>query len=889
AVVATHGTAAARSQAYANARNWSATEVLAWLIDIGCSETIIDMFRGKNITGVDLLSMDPDGMLKKLGMTSVDMRISLMNAIDELKSGIGEKPAMADAKKDDGKAQTPAKGKKDKDGDGGGGEDAGQVHHVDTRLTWFEERVLNALKLKNDKWKKMVTIQENLEIMSSFLDKEFGALLFYLSPKDELLPAVVFPPFLKKKSVYFLKNTPGQPVQSPELDRELTIGDLTANPLEFLSTLLEEVYLPLLTNPRNLESWPEVVANDVLRYFHQLNGAVYVIAGKSKGKTMLPLPHGAKVTGVETADRSVLHSLESAVIDWSHQIKEVIKSSSAAPLDEGQHPGPSVEIDFWAARAANLKSIHQQLTDDKIQKIAHILEASRSTYYPAFKAIFNDVVFALDEASDINRYLKTLRPSVERLTGTSDFAELVQIFPAMIRALSLIWRHSRFYNTPARLTVVLREVCNDVIEQARSFIQPSELFGSEPEEAAERLRLAVRVCDALRQDFLDERAALADSQRPWAFDVGIVFARLDQFAERVRCILELFDSIIEFNRLEKIEIGGTKGKILSSQIAQIFTEFQAALAAFSKIKYDILDISLPDFKEDLGKFHTTITDLDRRIGTILCQGFDDCSSISGCFRLIDSFAGLLNRPTIQHDFEKKYYELLRAFSRELDDVAAIFAKFKDAPPIHYNMAPVTGAVAWTHELKDRIGKGMEKLKTLTHASMNSDHASMLKEKYTELYSQLDSYESTVFTRWADGIIDESEANLHKPLLVRRNHLLYVNFDPKVVALLREVKYFEALGVKAPEAALSIYSKAEVFRKYVFSLDHISSTYNGIRTGLIDVERPLFERKIREIDLQLDEALTSLNWKSESVEQYITTISAVVGELNSIMQLTKNNV
>jgi dynein heavy chain len=108
---------------------------------------------------------------------------------------------------------------------------------------------------------------------------------------------------------------------------------------------------------------------------------------------MLPLPHGTKdKTGLTT---SALHTLESAVIDWTHQIKQVIKSNSAAPLELGTNPNPMVEIDFWAAKAANLQSIHQQLTDARIQKIARVLEASKSTYYPAFQTIFDEVVFGI--------------------------------------------------------------------------------------------------------------------------------------------------------------------------------------------------------------------------------------------------------------------------------------------------------------------------------------------------------------------------------------------------------------------------------------------------------------------------------------------------------------
>ncbi|KAI8587105.1 dynein heavy chain and region D6 of dynein motor-domain-containing protein [Geranomyces variabilis] len=773
-------------------------------------------------------------------------------------------------------------GKKAKDGDG---DDASAPVHVDARVGWFEEKVCSALKVKTDKWKKMTMTQENVQTIVDFLDKDYSTILFYLTPKEDLLPAIVFPSSLKKKSVYFLKNKTGAPI-TEKLDTELTLGDLSANPLEFLSNLLEEVYLPLLTNPKNLESWPEVVASDVLRHFHQLNGAVYVISGKSKGKTMLPLPHGAKLT--TEADRSVLHTVESAVIDWTHQIKEVIKSSSAAPLEEGLNPGPMVEIDFWAAKAANLKSVYQQLTDDKIQKISKLLEVSKSTYYPAFRMIFDEVVAALDEADDITKYLRALRPVVERLTSVNDFIELAQIFPSLMHTLVLIWKHSKYYNTPQRMTIVLQEICNDIIEQARNFINPSELFSSEPEEAAERLKVVIRVCNAFKDTLYDAKAQMADSKRPWNFDTKLVFLRLDKFLGRVQQIVELFDTIIEFNRLEKIEIGGTKGKILSSQVAQIFTEFTAALGTFSKLKYDLLDLNLNEFDGDLAAFHDKIADLDRRIGTILSQSFDDCSGLNSCFRLLESFAGLLNRPVIQTDFEKKYFALLKMYSEDLDVVAAIFAQFRAHPPIHYNMAPVTGAVAWIHELKDRISKAMEKLKSFNHSAMNTEDANVVTAKYDSLYETLEVYERSIFNKWSDTIIDESEANLSKPLLVREDGLLKVNFDPTVVALLREVRYFESLSVTPPEAAAAIYSKSDVFRKYIFQLDHITKSYNGIRTGVLDVERPLIEEKIGQIDQQIEYALTTLNWTSGDIVTYIAEIGNSVGDLSSVLQLMKSN-
>lgn len=56
-----------------------------------------------------------------------------------------------------------------------------------------------------------------------------------------------------------------------------------------------------------------------------------------------------------------------------------------------------------------------------------------------------------------------------------------------------------------------------------------------------------------------------------------LFVRLDSFLERCHDILHLTDTIVQFNKLERIELGGTKGKTLTESVAQIYQEFDAAV------------------------------------------------------------------------------------------------------------------------------------------------------------------------------------------------------------------------------------------------------------------------------------------------------------------------
>lgn len=49
------------------------------------------------------------------------------------------------------------------------------------------------------------------------------------------------------------------------------------------------------------------------------------------------------------------------------------------------------------------------------------------------------------------------------------------------------------------------------------------------------------------------------------------------------------DTALEFMKLEKVEFGGIKGKMLSAQVTQIFEQFQETYKVFSERNYDSLD------------------------------------------------------------------------------------------------------------------------------------------------------------------------------------------------------------------------------------------------------------------------------------------------------------
>ena len=122
----------------------------------------------------------------------------------------------------------------------------------------------------------------------------------------------------------------------------------------------------------------------------------------------------------------------------------------------------------------------------------------------------------------------------------------------------------------------------------------------------------------------------------------------------------------------------------------------------------------------------------------------------------------------------------------------------------------------------------------------------------------------------------AKTNLERPLLVRdpNTELLTVNFNPQLVALLREVKYLEMQKEEnraIPEKAAAVFAQNETYRKYLQNLDVTVHLYNNIRETVLDVEYPLIEGQLNDIDVQLERAISELNWTSEgNMRGFITS-------------------
>ena len=88
-------------------------------------------------------------------------------------------------------------------------------------------------------------------------------------------------------------------------------------------------------------------------------------------------------------------------------------------------------------------------------------------------------------------------------------------------------------------------------------------------------------------------------QNPWRIQNTALFPRLDAFLERCHDLLDLCKTVVQFQRLERIEIGGNKGRTLSASVVQIYSDFNGLLERILHLPYDVLDVEVTQRDDDL--------------------------------------------------------------------------------------------------------------------------------------------------------------------------------------------------------------------------------------------------------------------------------------------------
>jgi dynein heavy chain len=209
----------------------------------------------------------------------------------------------------------------------------------DVRIQWIFRQVENTFKnVKIEKFQKFTKSEEALGTISQFLDTSDARTLLFNESSGTVCAALAAPARLKGVYLYFLKLQPGVISKEGYLS-EVTVGDMSGEPLVHMAKTMQEVYLPLLSNPTNQEAWSEMVTKDVMERMQNMLAALQITRGQCKGEVYLPLPPEKDISSESKFGnpKDRIHVLEGCLITWTKQIKNVLKQDPEMLLNQVLH------------------------------------------------------------------------------------------------------------------------------------------------------------------------------------------------------------------------------------------------------------------------------------------------------------------------------------------------------------------------------------------------------------------------------------------------------------------------------------------------------------------------------------------------------------------------
>ena len=525
----------------------------------------------------------------------------------------------------------------------------------------------------------------------------------------------------RKKTILILKTNKEEGLV-PDMTKNFLFIELSRKTLNQMYILCNDIFFPLLTQNVQQPDTSELISKELMEKFHNFLSHFYVALGQTEGKTRLPEPSDEIFRNDKINDNEKTQICEGAIVMWIDLIRFILKQEPEHDFRNNGNPLPISEINFWKQKSTDLNSILEQIKKKKIADILKFLEKQKSTYHRMFTEIQKDVEKAAKESDHNYKYLRCLEDSFTFLDGSSqkaaqaDFPDIVDEFVPIFHFIRQIWNENSFYAKPERLIVLIRKLCNVIIDRAIEYIGEN-VFNKIIDDPDKE----IQILDSTRQiikKFMDAYSEYKDKDgKSWEITRNVIFFRLDAFNDRIGDILNIAKSYSEFSKMRTKVIGGIKGEALGQTLIDIFNECTKEIKNFISEEYHPLDINDTEFNKKYVNFKDALKELERKISAVLTQTFDENDTIIGKFNVLENFDSILERPYIVVEVEKKHNILLELFKEELRVVHNLFLVGKkqienndEKNPLNKNMPPIAAMLNWTDSLKSRIEEYLEDVK-----------------------------------------------------------------------------------------------------------------------------------------------------------------------------------
>lgn len=721
--------------------------------------------------------------------------------------------------------------------------------------------------------------------------------LFYSDGRD--VAANVPARALVNKAVYFLKRSDAgvlDPLRTQ--DGLLCFGTICA-PLQSLEATLRGLYVPLMS-AKSGQLWGKATAEHRHEFMLGLEGFAKNVREniKSLGSSLELRQPDAQFANAEphTAEPHVVQHFISLLEEWCEAI-EVYLSDTDRSRWETADSGPATELEYWRRRTQRLASITDQLKTKRCKAVVTLLTAvtkhqqhqqhldetvdARSQIFALmrrWRQIDVCITKAATEAKDNSKFLTTLERFLEPLQSGNPEA-IIDIVPALMNALKMIYTISRFFNTAERMTKLFMKITNQMIASCRVAITandpPQTLWDQPPGPLLEKLESCLRLNEFYQEQYRVTTDKLMTTPKGKQFDFAEpqLFGKFDLFCRRVVKLMDMFSTIQQFHTLVDHKLEGME---------PLLVVFDQILLQFKDKRHDLLDYHSNKFDRDYVEFNVRIGELETSLQHFINRSFESTSSIEHSLRLLHKYQAILHRENLKADLESKFVIIFHNYGLELSAIQEMYEEQKHAPPVARNMPPVAGNINWARHLLRRIEEPMAKFQA-NASVLASKESKRIVRSYNKIAKTLIAFEYLWYDAWCKAV-SAARTGLRATLIIRHtaNNKYYVNLDPNVLQLIREARCLTRMDVEIPDDAKMVLAQETHFKQHYNELKHLLDEYDRICSRVQHTTARVLQPHLEMLDRRLRPGLVELTWTSMNIEAFKVQAQSALGRVEDLI-------
>ncbi|XP_064408838.1 dynein axonemal heavy chain 2 [Latimeria chalumnae] len=719
---------------------------------------------------------------------------------------------------------------------------------------------------------QMWTEEHDMVIKRFIKDRTHRVLAVFIDPYVGLRVDLCMPAQSIKQITYFIRKEDAE-ITCENFEKVVQFGTVRGGYIEGLLRLMSGIYVP---NICNNTSWPESIKNNFSAHLHRFLASLTDTHFKLLGHTVLYIPMEALKIKAEMAskDKELVQRLETAMIHWTRQIKEVLSAQEA--VETGETTGPLEEIEFWRYRCTDLSGISEQLCKPGVKHIQTILELFKSSYVGPFRKLSKQIQDGSQQAQSNLAFLSILKEPCEALAKMKP-QQIPGCLPHLLCLIRVMWVNSPYYNTRERITALLRKLSNEIIRLCCKEVSLDRIFDGYVTSSKQSLSGCISCCLSWKDHYL--RAGHLHhrfSKTGWVLDQTSIFAQIDAFVQRCKDLQEVcdcqqqFGRWVEGNQTPLPRFSGLRGPQIARTLLEIEGTFERNLQILKAVKKGILDVKNTSWHDEYNRFRSGVKDLEVMVQNLINSAFETVRSVEQGVELLDVFQHLSAREAIKRSIDRKTVDVYTFLNEELNLVNKELSKKQPRMPLL--MPYYTGQAYWVRALRYRIERPMEIL-TKAHFIPQIGMGEESRGAYNQLVQVLDEMVRKIFTDWTHTVDRQCLKRLDSSLMIRsqeKQGMLDVNFDKNLLKMFGEIHYWERLLFEIPYYVAEVYQRREDLRNLRENVLLVVRDYNRIIEVLSPEERGLFRERIRYLDKKIQPGLTKLLWSSKGASAFFIT-------------------